>query len=100
MGGEKETAMNDVPKGCLAIKVGGEGAEQERFIVPVIYFNHPLFLNLLKEAEEEYGFRHKGAITIPCHVNEFRHVQGIIDKDKSHGHHHAHRHAIVSCFRA
>ncbi|KAJ6940591.1 auxin-responsive protein SAUR32 [Populus alba x Populus x berolinensis] len=61
----------DVPKGCLAIKVG-QGEEQQRFVVPVIYFNHPLFIQLLKEAEEEYGFDQKGTITIPCHVEEFR----------------------------
>ncbi|TYG56227.1 hypothetical protein ES288_D08G047000v1 [Gossypium darwinii] len=53
---------SDVPKGCLAIKVGSEGEEQQRFVVPVIYFNHPLFMQLLKEAEEEYGFDQKGAV--------------------------------------
>uniref|UniRef100_A0A6N2NCR4 Uncharacterized protein n=1 Tax=Salix viminalis TaxID=40686 RepID=A0A6N2NCR4_SALVM len=72
----------DVPKGCLAIKVG-QGEEQQRFVVPVIYFNHPLFTQLLKEAEEEYGFDQKGTITIPCHVEEFRNVQGMIDREKS-----------------
>ncbi|KAK8654463.1 hypothetical protein V6N13_128431 [Hibiscus sabdariffa] len=83
-----------VPKGCLAIKVGSTEEEQQRFVVPVIYFNHPLFMQLLKEAEEEYGFDHKGPITIPCHVEEFRNVRGLIDGEKSlHHHHHA------SCFR-
>ncbi|KAK8583292.1 hypothetical protein V6N13_021999 [Hibiscus sabdariffa] len=67
----------DVPKGCLAIKVGSHGEEQQRFVVPVFYFNHPLFIQLLKEAEEEYGFDQKGTITIPCHVEEFRNVQPI-----------------------
>ncbi|KAL9360128.1 hypothetical protein Peur_048251 [Populus x canadensis] len=82
----------DVPKGCLAIKVG-QGEEQQRFVVPVIYFNHPLFIQLLKEAEEEYGFDQKGTITIPCHVEEFMYVQGMIDKEKPIHHHH------VGCFR-
>ncbi|KAK8570360.1 hypothetical protein V6N13_003044 [Hibiscus sabdariffa] len=83
-----------VPKGCLAIKVGSTEEEQQRFVVPVIYFNHPLFMQLLKEAEEEYGFDHKGPITIPCHVEEFRNVRGLIDGEKSlHHHHHA------GCFR-
>ncbi|KAF9687963.1 hypothetical protein SADUNF_Sadunf02G0147900 [Salix dunnii] len=84
--------VRDVPKGCLAIKVG-QGEEQQRFVVPVIYFNHPLFIQLLKEAEEEYGFDQKGTITIPCHVEEFRYVQGMIDREKSIQHHHA------GCFR-
>ncbi|XWS76830.1 hypothetical protein CRYUN_Cryun01aG0211200 [Craigia yunnanensis] len=84
----------DVPKGCLAIKVGSQGEEQQRFVVPVMYFNHPLFMQLLKEAEKEYGFDQKGTITIPCHVEEFRNVRGLIDREKSlHQHHH------VGCFR-
>lgn len=90
----KKQDVRDVPKGCLAIKVG-QGEEQQRFVVPVIYFNHPLFLQLLKEAEEEYGFDQKGTITIPCHVEEFRNVQGMIDKEKS-----LHHHQAIGCFRA
>ncbi|KAE9615345.1 hypothetical protein Lal_00048362 [Lupinus albus] len=73
-----------VPKGCMAIKVGKE--EQHRFVVPVVYFNHPLFMQLLKVTEEEYGFDQKGTITIPCHVEEFRNVQGLIDSEISHHH--------------
>ncbi|KAL1329291.1 hypothetical protein HN51_046417 [Arachis hypogaea] len=85
-----------IPKGFMAIKVG-QGEEQQRFVVPVIYFNHPLFMQLLKEAEEEYGFDQKGTITIPCHVEEFRNVSGLIDREKSfHNHHHHHHH--VGCF--
>ncbi|KAK2419428.1 SAUR auxin-responsive protein family [Trifolium repens] len=88
----KKQEFKDVPKGCLAIKVG-QGEDQQRFVVPVIYFNHPLFMQLLKEAEEEYGFDHKGPITIPCHVEEFRNIRGLIDREKSlHNNHH------VRCF--
>ncbi|KAL4325726.1 hypothetical protein GQ457_11G001800 [Hibiscus cannabinus] len=79
--GKKQT--RDVPKGCLAIKVGSQGEEQQRFVVPVIYFNHPLFIQLLKEAEEEYGFDQKGTITIPCHVQDFTNVRCLIDREKS-----------------
>ncbi|KAI3444365.1 hypothetical protein Pfo_001030 [Paulownia fortunei] len=93
---EKKQLVKDVPKGCLAIKVG-QGEEQQRFVVPVIYFNHPLFLQLLKGAEEEYGFDQKGTITIPCHVEEFRFVQRMIDKGR---HHHSHHnHLFGGCFR-
>lgn len=89
--GKSKQGKRDVPKGYLAIKVGRAEEEQQRFVVPVSYFNHPLFIQLLKEAEEVYGFHHKGTITIPCHVEQFRCVQGKIDK-----HHHLH----VPCFRA
>ncbi|XP_042053228.1 auxin-responsive protein SAUR32-like [Salvia splendens] len=92
-----------IPKGCVAITVG-QGAEQQRFVIPVIYVNHPLFTELLKEAEEEYGFDQKGPINIPCHVEEFRQIQGLIDQDATshhhiHHHHHAHHHQFL-CFRA
>ena len=91
--GNNKKEMRDIPKGCLAVLVG-QGEEQQRFVIPVIYINHPLFMELLKEAEEEYGFEQKGPITIPCHVEEFRYVQGMIDKEKSHHHHHSHHHDL------
>ncbi|KAK9291968.1 hypothetical protein L1049_019920 [Liquidambar formosana] len=83
--GKKE--MREIPKGCVAIMVG-QGEEQQRFVIPVMYINHPLFMQLLKEAEEEYGFDQKGPISIPCHVEEFRTVQGLIDRENSFPHHH------------
>ncbi|OVA04751.1 Auxin-induced protein [Macleaya cordata] len=79
--GSRKEAIRDIPKGCLAIMVG-QGEEQQRFVVPVLYFNHPLFMQLLKEAEEEFGFDQKGTITIPCHVEEFRQVQGHVMGNK------------------
>lgn len=105
------------PKGCMAVRVVGPGGgeEEERFVVPVGYLKHPLFVALLKAAEEEYGFEQKGAITIPCGVDHFRRVQGIINHQKNHGHclisggshhgsaghHNNHHHFhIVGCFRA
>ncbi|XP_057439701.1 auxin-responsive protein SAUR32-like [Lotus japonicus] len=91
--GQGKKQETSVPKGCMAVKVG-QGEEKQRFVVPVMYFNHPLFMQLLKEAEEEYGFDQKGTITIPCHVEEFRNVRGLIDREKSLNHHHHH----VGCF--
>jgi SAUR family protein len=92
-----------------------EEEEEERFVVPVGYLKHPLFVALLKAAEEEYGFEQKGAITIPCGVDHFRRVQGIIHHQRNHhgsgssgggggghhGHHHSNHHFhIAGCFRA
>ncbi|TKY61221.1 Auxin-responsive protein SAUR32 [Spatholobus suberectus] len=61
----RQVVNKDIPKGCLKIKVG-QGEEQQKITVPVNYLKHPLFVQLLKEAEEEYGFAQKGTITIPC----------------------------------
>jgi SAUR family protein len=101
----------------MAVRVvgpgGGEEEEEERFVVPVGYLKHPLFVALLKAAEDEYGFEQKGAITIPCGVDHFRRVQGIIHHQKHnhhhisggaaghHAHHNNHHHFhIAGCFRA
>ncbi|XVE74032.1 hypothetical protein DITRI_Ditri11bG0166500 [Diplodiscus trichospermus] len=65
----------EVPKGHLAVYVGQKDGDFHRVLVPVIYFNHPLFGKLLREAEEEYGFSHQGGITIPCRFSEFERVQ-------------------------
>ncbi|XP_058085599.1 auxin-responsive protein SAUR36-like [Magnolia sinica] len=65
----------EVPKGHLAVYVGQKDNDPHRFLVPVIYFNHPLFGQLLREAEREYGFNHTGGITIPCPISEFESVQ-------------------------
>ena len=70
-----ESKEKAVPKGHLAVYVGQKDGDFHRVLVPVIYFNHPLFSELLREAEEEYGFQHQGGITIPCRFSEFERVQ-------------------------
>ncbi|KAK1326066.1 hypothetical protein QJS10_CPA01g02706 [Acorus calamus] len=81
---ESRTAASEaeaaVPKGYMAVYVGWKGAEDRpsRFLVPVMYFNDPLFGGLLKEAEEEFGYDHPGGITIPCRISEFESVRGRI----------------------
>ncbi|XP_052193050.1 auxin-responsive protein SAUR22-like [Diospyros lotus] len=60
----------DVPKGYLAVYVGE--AQKKRFLVPVSYLNHPTFQDLLRKAEEEFGFSHPmGGLTIPCREDIF-----------------------------
>nr|XP_043625809.1 auxin-responsive protein SAUR32-like [Erigeron canadensis] len=83
--GRKRQSKEQVPKGCLAVKVGEASGEQQRFVVPVIWFNHPLFMQLLKEAEDEYGFEQKGTITIPCHVKHFLNIISCIMIDNPAG---------------
>lgn len=71
-----ENKPERVPKGHLAVYVGQKDCGNfHRVLVPVIYFNHPLFSQLLREAEEEYGFQHQGGITIPCRISDFESVQ-------------------------
>ncbi|GAB4857041.1 hypothetical protein Ancab_014952 [Ancistrocladus abbreviatus] len=70
-----ETKRAPVPKGHLAIYVGEKEDDTHRVLVPVIYLNHPLFGQLLKEAEEAFGFDHPGQITLPCPISQFQTVQ-------------------------
>jgi SAUR family protein len=73
----------DVPKGFLAVYVGDAQEEQTRFVIPVCYFNHPLFLHLLQEAEHVYGFHQKGVFTIPCQVSDFEYLQWLIERESA-----------------
>ncbi len=78
------TKSKGVPKGHLAVYVGESNDDTQRYLVPVIYFNHPLFGELLKEAENVYWFNHPGGITIPCGVSEFERVQSRIAAGEHH----------------
>ncbi|KAK6915410.1 Small auxin-up RNA [Dillenia turbinata] len=64
------SATNDVPKGHLAVYVGE--IHKKRFLIPISYLNHPLFQDLLRWTEEEFGFHHPmGGLTIPCSEEYF-----------------------------
>ncbi|KAL3539046.1 hypothetical protein ACH5RR_002412 [Cinchona calisaya] len=60
----------EVPKGHMAVYVGE--VQKRRFVIPISYLNHRSFLELLKRAEEEFGFDHPtGGLTIPCQEEAF-----------------------------
>uniref|UniRef100_A0ACD5UCJ3 Uncharacterized protein n=1 Tax=Avena sativa TaxID=4498 RepID=A0ACD5UCJ3_AVESA len=76
--GEAAAAAAKTPKGQVAVYVGGGGpGEPLRYVVPVVYFNHPMFGELLREAEEAFGFHHPGGITIPCAVARFERAAAV-----------------------
>lgn len=59
-----------VPKGHVKVYAGD--AEKKRYMVPISYLSHPSFQELLKFAEEEFGFSHPmGGLTIPCKEDVF-----------------------------
>nr|AAG14454.1 auxin-induced protein TGSAUR12 [Tulipa gesneriana] len=59
----------DVPKGHFVVYVG---EKRSRFIVPISYLARPEFQQLLRHAEEEFGFEHDIGLTIPCEEVVFR----------------------------
>ena len=69
-----EAAAVPVPAGHVAVCVGGAS---RRFVVRAAHLNHPVFRELLRQAEEEYGFPSgacAGPIALPCDEGLFEHV--------------------------
>lgn len=73
-----------IPKGHMAVYVGQKDGDFERILVPIVYLNHPLFGDLLKESEKEFGYDHPGGLTIPCRISEFERVQTRIKAGQCH----------------
>jgi len=69
---------DDVREGCFAV-LATKGGESKRFVVGLHYLNDPAFLGLLDQAQEEFGFRQKGALAIPCQPQE---LQKILDRSR------------------
>ncbi|GMY28287.1 auxin-responsive protein SAUR50-like [Fagus crenata] len=65
----------DVPKGHFVVYVG---ENRSRYVVPVSFLNHPEFQNLLKEAEDEFGFNHEMGLTIPCEEEVFQSLTSML----------------------
>nr|KYP68309.1 Auxin-induced protein X10A [Cajanus cajan] len=69
-GKQSTLKSSNVPKGHVAVYVGE--LQKKRFVVPISYLNHPLFIDLLNIAEQEFGFNHPmGGLTIPCKEDAF-----------------------------
>ncbi|KAK7277514.1 hypothetical protein RJT34_22528 [Clitoria ternatea] len=65
----------DVGEGYFAV-LAIKGGETKRFVVGLDYLTDPAFLELLDQAEQEFGFRQKGALAVPCRPQE---LQSILD---------------------
>ncbi|XP_004147056.1 auxin-induced protein X10A [Cucumis sativus] len=66
---------SDVPAGHIAVCVG---TGCRRFIVRTTFLNHPIFLKLLSQAEEEYGFETRGPLALPCDESVFEEVLRVV----------------------
>ncbi|XP_010253984.1 PREDICTED: auxin-induced protein 10A5-like [Nelumbo nucifera] len=73
--GEVADVPEDVKEGQFVVFAIDEG-NLTRFIVELGYLNHPEFLKLLEQAEEEFGFEQKGALAVPCHPDDLRRILG------------------------
>ena len=83
-GSQSPAPPADVPKGYLAVYVG---PELRRFIIPTSYLSHSLFKVLLEKREEEFGFDHSGALTIPCEIETFKYLLKCMENHHKNNHH-------------
>ncbi|KAH7852607.1 hypothetical protein Vadar_026980 [Vaccinium darrowii] len=67
---------HDIPKGYMAVYVG---PELRRFVIPTSYLSDPVFKVLLDKVEEEFGFDHSGALTIPCEIETFKYLLKVME---------------------
>lgn len=74
------SGKSSVPRGSFAVYVGDE---MRRFVIPTEYLGHWAFAELLREAEEEFGFRHEGALRIPCDVEVFEGILRVVQGRKT-----------------
>lgn len=75
---EGTSVGDDVREGYFAV-LAMKGGESKRFIVGLHYLNDPAFLGLLRQAEQEFGFRQMGALAVPCQPQE---LQNILDASR------------------
>ncbi|KAK7345530.1 hypothetical protein VNO77_16134 [Canavalia gladiata] len=75
---QKGFSVNVVRKGYFAVIAIKDG-ETKRFVVELEYLSDPAFLGLLDQARDEYGFRQKGTLALPCRPQE---LQNILDSTK------------------
>uniref|UniRef100_A0A803M4P4 Small auxin up regulated protein n=1 Tax=Chenopodium quinoa TaxID=63459 RepID=A0A803M4P4_CHEQI len=59
-------------KGCVPIMVGKCEEEEERFMVPLGWMNHPFIVDLLQLSANEFGYHQQGVIHIPCETCHFK----------------------------
>ena len=70
---------DDVMGGHFAV-LAIKGEESKRFIVELEYLADRAFIGLLDKAKEEYGFRQKGVLAVPCRPQE---LQKILDETRA-----------------
>ncbi|XP_047975637.1 auxin-induced protein X15-like [Salvia hispanica] len=71
--GEEMKVPVDVKEGHFAV-MAVDDDQLGRFIVPLSFLTRPSFLRLLEQAAEEYGFDHRGALTVPCRPTELQRI--------------------------
>ncbi|XP_020213926.1 uncharacterized protein LOC109798119 isoform X2 [Cajanus cajan] len=56
------------------VVIATQGWKPERFFVELGFLDHPDFVKLLNQAEEEFGFSQVGALAIPCQPDDLKRI--------------------------
>ncbi|KAL6560121.1 hypothetical protein OROHE_006359 [Orobanche hederae] len=67
------------PSGSLAVYVG---PKRTRFVIPTRFLNLPIFVALLQQAEEEFGFHTTGGLALPCEPDFFSEILRLLEDDE------------------
>ncbi|XP_051150469.1 protein SMALL AUXIN UP-REGULATED RNA 51-like [Andrographis paniculata] len=67
------------PSGSLAVYVG---PDRLRFVIPTRFLNLPVFVALLRQAEEEFGFQSSGGLVLPCDPAFFTEMLRFLHRDE------------------
>ncbi|KAL8505342.1 hypothetical protein ACS0TY_016543 [Phlomoides rotata] len=79
-GSDDSTASNRrTPSGSVAVYVG---PERRRFVIPTRFLNLPVFVALLDQAEEEFGFQPTGGLALPCESGFFSYILRLLDENE------------------
>ncbi|OMO72420.1 Auxin responsive SAUR protein [Corchorus capsularis] len=70
---EMDTATAGVEEGYFTVFTVHEN-ETKRFVIELDNLRNPAFLCLLEQAQEEYGFEQKGALSLPCRPQELQKI--------------------------
>ncbi|XP_078178204.1 SAUR-like auxin-responsive protein family [Carex rostrata] len=67
----RQSHVTEVPEGHVPVYVG---EEMVRFVVRTELLSRPVFLELLRRSAQEYGYKQRGVLRIPCTVSVFSNV--------------------------
>ncbi|XP_010533409.1 PREDICTED: auxin-induced protein 6B-like [Tarenaya hassleriana] len=77
--GAKSFAKTAIPEeGRVRVYVGNDRDTQCKLEMEADFLNHPLFEDLLRLSEEEFGFSYNGALRISCEIDVFMYLTHLL----------------------
>uniref|UniRef100_A0A803M4P3 Uncharacterized protein n=1 Tax=Chenopodium quinoa TaxID=63459 RepID=A0A803M4P3_CHEQI len=80
---EVDRRKHEVRKGYVPVMVRKCVEEEERFMVPLGWMNHPCIVNLLQLSANEFGCHQQGVIQIPLEEEAYEEIEEEAPKDET-----------------